>query len=77
MRKRAFIVQKLAKILKSLDPGEEWNVCQLILLTWCGPPASVNKARRRARKFAKRYGCMLLFPEWSREPATFFKLERS
>ena len=73
MSKKAIIMQKLAKRLKSLDPHEEWEVCQLQLLRWFGPPGKFKKALRRIRRFAERYGCLLLFPEWSREPATILQ----
>jgi hypothetical protein len=76
MPKRPLIMRKVAKILQSLDAGEEWDVCQHYLLMWFGPPRRFKKTLRKIRRFAKQYGCLLLFPEWSREPATFVKLER-
>ena len=55
MSKKAIIMQKLAQRLKSLDAHEEWEVCQLQLLRWFGPPGKFKKALRRIRRFAERY----------------------
>ena len=73
MGQKSIVRKKLAKILKSLDPGDERCAPQEYVLMWFGRPSKFEQTVRRAKDFAERHGCVLLFPEWSREAATFLR----
>ena len=64
-------LQRLAKTLDELQKGGEHDVAQGDIITWFGIG---DRASKMVGQFAREHNCLLLYPEYSCEAATFFKL---
>ena len=66
-------LQRLSKILRELDEGEDHDLPQEdILILFSG--ASFDEKLEQARRLADEHNCQLLYTEYSRDPATFYKM---
>ena len=67
------VLQQLSKILHNLEEEEEYYLPrEHIYILFAG--ASFDDKIEQARRFAQQHSCLFLFADYTREPATFFKL---